>query len=474
MKSSRPGRVHDAVVAGAGPAGLTAALELVERGVHPLLIEADYQVGGISKTVEHSGYRFDLGGHRFFTKEKRIRDIWAVLAGDDFIKRKRLSRIYYKDRFFDYPLKAGNVLWNLGLGEGVRLLASYVHAIPSKRKREASFEDYIINRFGERLYNTFFKSYTEKVWGIPCTSISADWAAQRIKGLSLTGILKNAFFGGAGAKSLIQEFHYPRHGPGQVWRNAAERIVAADCVIQLRSKIEGVDVSGENVVLIVDSIGEKKLVEAKHFFSSMPLQDLILNIRPKPPKDVLKAAENLRYRDFLTVALIIDETGLWPDQWIYVHDPAYSVGRIQNYGNWSPDMVKPGKSCVGMEYFCFEGDDLWNAPDEEIRDKAVRELNMMGLLKDRSLVCDFKVLRVEKAYPIYDENYRESVETIKEYLDGIPRITSMGRNGLHRYNNMDHSMMTAILAVENMFGAKHDVWKVNADAEYHETREKTG
>ncbi|MBU0762304.1 MAG: NAD(P)/FAD-dependent oxidoreductase [Candidatus Altiarchaeota archaeon] len=463
------------IIGGGGPAGLTAAYLLSKKGFSSTVYEAGDDVGGIAKTVEYKGYLFDLGGHRFFTKMKRVESIWHDVLGDEFLVRSRLSRIYYNGKFFNYPLKLTNVVYNMGIAESFAVFLSYVKSALLPKRPDDSFEDYVINRFGKRLYETFFRIYTEKVWGMPCTEIRAEWAAQRIKGMSFTSVVKTLIFGNKGdIKSLIERFHYPRYGPGQLWKKMAEDIQGNGGEVFLNSKIVGVNVS-KNMVDSVRVSEKNKVrdVELDYFISTLPLKDLVLMIKPKPPQDVLDAAKKLRYRDFLIVSLIIDKKSTWPDNWIYIHDKNQKVGRIQNYVNWSPYMVpEKDKACVGMEYFCFEGDETWNMKDDKLIALASRELTELGLIEERRYVVDGTVVRVKKAYPVYDMEYRRHLDKIIKYLSPVENMYTIGRNGTHKYNNMDHSMLTSIYAVENIEGAKNNIWAVNTDQEYHETKTK--
>jgi protoporphyrinogen oxidase len=462
------------VIIGAGPAGLTAAWELVKRGVTPTVIEADTQVGGISRTVEREGWRFDIGGHRFFTKVARVQAFWhEILGPDDFLTRNRLSRIFYDGRFFDYPIKPLNALTNLGPLESVRCVASYVTTKLRPPKDQSDFESWVAARFGWRLYRIFFKTYTEKVWGVPATEIRSDWAAQRIKGLSLPSAVFNAFrtsYAQTKHTSLIDRFEYPRLGPGMMWERTSELIVQARGDVQLNTRIVSL-VRGDHGVVSVVTEGEQGRAEVSvdHVVSSMPLGELALAMNPLPPEAVVCAAKSLTHRDFLTVALVVPEANSFPDNWIYVHDPTVKLGRVQNFRSWSPDMVKPGRTCLGLEYFVFEGDELWGMSDDDLVAFATEEITRIGLIPADVVDKGF-VVRVPQAYPIYDAGYSEHIEVIRAWLAReTPNVHPVGRNGMHRYNNQDHSMLTAMLAVENIFGATHDVWTVNVEAEYHES-----
>jgi protoporphyrinogen oxidase len=464
------------VIAGAGPAGLTAAYQLCKEKIPSVVLEKDNVVGGISRTVNYKGYLFDIGGHRFFTKVKAVDDMWREVLGEKrFLRRSRLSRIYYNKKFFYYPLKASNALLGLGILNSFRMLGSYIKAQIFPIRSERSFEDWISNRFGKRLYNTFFKTYTEKVWGIPCNEISADWAAQRIKGLSLISTIKNALLTtqikdkSDIIKTLIDAFDYPEKGPGQMWEMVADSIQQNGSCLKMNSDVEKIHHAGGKITAFdVKSDGKVETVEGTHFISSMPMQELIRKFEPAVPDYVLAAADQLGYRDFLTVSLIIKKADLFQDNWIYIHDPEVKVGRIQNFKNWSPAMVPdPSKTCLGLEYFCFEGDGLWTMSDEDLIALGTKELAALGLV-DPNDVEDGAVVRMPKAYPVYDGVYVEAVNTIRDYLMGMPNLYLVGRNGMHKYNNQDHSMLTAMLSVKNILGARYDVWGVNVDNEYHE------
>ncbi len=460
--------MEETLVLGAGPAGLTAAYLLGKAGRQAVVLEADRQVGGLAKTVERDGYRFDLGGHRFFTKAREVEALWQEIMGDEFLLRPRMSRIYWNKRFLDYPLRGPDVIRKLGPVELTRCVASYLKAAIGPKRREESFEDWISNRFGRRLFELFFKSYTEKLWGVPTTEIRAEWAAQRIKGLSFFSAAKSAFFGNRGnkVKSLISEFHYPRYGPGQMWETMTRRIEVEGGEVLLESPVERIELDGGRVVA-VEAGG--RTYRPDEVISSLPLREVVTMTRPRPPAEVVEAALGLRYRDFLTVALVVSGEDLFPDNWIYIHEPGVRVGRIQNYRSWSPWMVPdPDKACVGLEYFCFEGDDLWTMDDADLVELAASELEELGLVRAEQVERGF-VMRVPKAYPIYDAEYAERVVTIRAWLETIDNLQQVGRNGLHRYNNSDHSMLTAMRAVDNILtNAGHDLWAVNAESVYHE------
>ncbi len=458
------------LVLGAGPAGLTAGYLLERAGRDVLVLEAEDQVGGLAKTVEIDGYRFDLGGHRFFTKSVEVDTLWHEILGEEFLLRPRMSRIYWNNRYLDYPLRGSDVIRKLGPIELTRCMASYLRAAARRNKVDDSLEDWVSNRFGRRLFELFFKSYTEKVWGVPTSEIRAEWAAQRIKGLSFFSAAKAAFFGNKGnkVKSLISEFNYPRFGPGQMWDAMTLAIEKEGGEVRLEVPVTRIELAGGRVVEV--EAGGRSYALPDTVISSLPLRAVVEMVSPAPPQEVLDAARGLRYRDFLTVALVVDGEDLFPDNWIYIHEPAVRVGRIQNYRSWSPWMVPdPDKACVGLEYFCFEGDDLWMMDDAALVELASRELEQLRLSPQSKVERGFAI-RVPKAYPIYDADYAARVETIRTWLDGIENLQQVGRNGLHRYNNSDHSMLTAMRAVDNLLtGAHHDIWEVNAEGVYHET-----
>ncbi len=477
-QSASPRRVarlepgHHTVVIGGGPAGLTAAYLLAKQGYRVTVFEGDDVVGGISRTAQYNGYRFDIGGHRFFTKIAPVEALWHEILGKEFISVPRMSRIHYNGKYFDYPLKARNALQGLGLVEAVLIVLSYLrwHWRPSPV--EENFEQWVTNRFGKRLYEIFFKTYTEKVWGIPCTEIRAEWAAQRIQGLSLAkAILAAASLNRRSdkIKTLIHEFQYPRLGPGQMWEMCRDKIVELGGRVVMQHHVTAVEVEGGRAVAVrVESASGEERVECDHVINTMPVRTLVQSIEPGPDARVAEAAAGLGYRDFLVVALMLGRKDLFPDNWIYIHSPGVKVGRIQNFNNWSAAMVPvPGMTCLGLEYFCFEGDGLWTASDRDLIAQASRELEELGLAKV-SDVRDGCVIRMPKAYPIYDSKYRDCLDQARAFIDPIENLHTVGRNGMHKYNNQDHSMLTAMMAVWNMQGAQHDIWEVNTDFEYHE------
>jgi protoporphyrinogen oxidase len=462
------------VVIGAGPAGLAAAHELSTMGRDVTVLEQDDQVGGIARTVVYRGYRFDIGGHRFFTKADSIQHLWEEVMGDDFLVRPRLSRIHYRDHFFHYPLKPVEALIGLGPWEALRIFVSYVRARTFPIEDERTFEEWVVNRFGRRLFEIFFETYTEKVWGRPCSEIGADWAAQRIKNLDLVAAVRNALLGsrsdGQVVTTLIDRFHYPRLGPGMLWERWTERLVERGVEVRMETEVTRL-VHRDGRVVAVEARrpdGTIDQVEGDHFISTMPVREVVRALSPAPPAVVLEAAERLQYRDFLTVVLIVEGAELFPDNWIYIHSPDVRVGRVQNFKNWSPDMVPdPSMTSLGLEYFVHEGDDLWALPDPELIELGTRETVRLGIVAEGS-VRDGTVVRVRKAYPVYDGGYSEALATIRGWLSGLGNLQLVGRNGQHRYNNQDHSMLTGMLAARNVAGEDHDVWAVNVDEEYHE------
>jgi protoporphyrinogen oxidase len=459
------------VIIGAGPAGLTAGHELAKQGVPALLLEKADKVGGIARTETYKGYYFDIGGHRFFTQVAEIQQLWEEMLGDEFLVVPRLSQMYYRDRFFKYPLDVFDALTKLGPTEGLRILLSYFRARLRPSHAEDNFEEWVTNRFGRRLYEAFFKIYTEKVWGIPCHQIAAEWAAQRIQGLSLTAAVTHALFGRAQAKSLIGQFHYPLRGPGMMWQRFQQSVEGQGGQVWLGAEALRLQRDGSRIVsVVVRHGGEIRRVTADYFISSMPLPELIGRLDPPPPDSVVQAASQLTYRAFILVGLIVKRADLFPAQWIYIHSPELKVGRIQNFKNWSSAMVPDlGTTGLGMEYFCFEGDDIWCLSDAALVELASRELIALGLAKDGD-VADGVVFRQPAAYPVYDGTYRQPLGSIQAFLATLTNLQTVGRNGMHRYNNQDHSMLTALLAVRNLRGEAHDLWTVNTEQTHHEAR----
>ncbi|NJR57425.1 MAG: NAD(P)/FAD-dependent oxidoreductase [Cyanobacteria bacterium CRU_2_1] len=465
---------YPVVIIGAGPAGLTAGYELVKQGIKPIVLEQSDKVGGISRTETYKGYRFDIGGHRFFTKVDEVQQFWKEILEDEFIKVPRLSRIYYRGKFYNYPLSLLNTLTNLGIIPSLFVLLSYLKAKIKARLQPhlepETFEEWVTDRFGSRLYRIFFKTYTEKVWGIPCNKIRADWAAQRIQGMSLKRAVINALFGSQNAKSLIKEFDYPALGPGMMWERCQEIIESKGAPVHLNTSVTRIERDGTQIKRVIAQQGDRTIeISGDHVVSTMPITALVRRLDPLPPDYVLEAAQGLKYRDFLIVSLIVNRENLFPDNWIYIHSPEFKVGRIQNFKNWSPAMVPDlRKTCLGMEYFCSEGDALWDMSDTKLIELATREAIELRIGVQVGDVEDGVVIRQHKAYPVYDGEYRKHLKVIQDYLETFDNLQTVGRNGMHRYNNQDHSMLTAMLAVRNILGEDHDLWNVNTERSYHE------
>ena len=473
--------IFKAVIVGAGPAGLTAAYELSKQHAPVVVLESDPEyVGGISRTVNYKGFRFDIGGHRFFSKSREVEEFWTEVDGKNMLDRPRSSRIYYRGQFYTYPLKPFEALSKLGLIESALCMLSFFAARLHPTRNPKTFEQWVSNQFGKRLFRIFFKTYTEKVWGMSCDEISADWAAQRIKGLSLGSAIKHALFSKKPkdrkqvVKTLIDTFRYPRLGPGMMWEACTEKIRTLGGAVMLGRKVTGCRSDAATNLWVVttrNANGDLEEYRAEHLVSSMPIRELVAQIEPQLPEGTLRAARALRYRDFLTVGLIVHDRGRFTDNWIYIHDPSVQVGRVQNYKSWSPEMVPDAGYCsYGLEYFCFEGDGLWTTKDRDLIELAKTEIQKVSLAASADVVDGF-VIRQPKAYPVYDGAYQQHVDTIRKALDeNCPTLHLVGRNGMHKYNNQDHAMMTAMLTAKNILAGerKYDVWAVNQDAEYHE------
>ncbi|MFP5321243.1 MAG: NAD(P)/FAD-dependent oxidoreductase, partial [Acidimicrobiia bacterium] len=464
-------------------AGLTAAYELGKRGGTATVLESDEVVGGISRTVVADGYRFDIGGHRFFTKVPEVEALWhEILPDEDFMQRPRSSRIYYQGKFYDYPINVVNALKNLGVLEAIRCGISFLWVRVRPPKDLTTLEGYIVKNYGRRLYSHFFETYSSKVWGVPPSEMSADWGAQRIKGMSLWDAvwepIRGRFSRRDKAKqvtSLIEEFQYPKYGPGMMWERCHELVEGQGSKVIFRSKVTKVAHADGRATSVtsVDSSGAETTHDADHVISSMPFPALLRAMDPQPPAEVLRAADDLHFRDFLSVSLVVPEAKVaWNDNWIYIHDPEVKTMRIQNFGSWSPYLVKDGRNVLGLEYTVDEGDEWWTATDEHLIETGTKELVRLGLIEAGDVEAGY-VVRMPKAYPVYDEDYQANVAVLREWLEAnVPNVHPVGRNGMHRYNNQDHSMFTAMLTVENLYGASHDIWDVNVEAEYHETDDK--
>ncbi|TAD86040.1 MAG: NAD(P)/FAD-dependent oxidoreductase [Bacteroidetes bacterium] len=475
-------QVKRVAIIGAGPAGLTAAYLLGKAGgFNVQVFEKDAQyVGGISRTEHYKGYYFDIGGHRFFSKSQEVEDFWTEILGDELLERPRSSSIYYNHKLFSYPLVAGEALRKLGLLEAGLCVLSYLQSRMFPIKNPANFEEWVSNQFGGRLFRIFFKTYTEKVWGIPCTQISADWAAQRIKGLSLSSAIWNAVFPrrkqhkqGPIIKTLIDSFRYPKFGPGQMWETCKAKAEALGVVVGMNQPITQLFYHQDKHQWQIGHQNSWVEGEFDYVICSAPLRQLVGGIKNPLSLAVRDAAQGLAYRDFITVVLMLKDQHRFNENWIYIHDPNVKVGRVQNFKSWSPYMV-PDKemACYGLEYFCFEGDGLWNSSDADLVALGTSEMVTLGLI-DGGMVLDSYVVRQPKAYPVYNQEYQTHIETIKRGLQPFEGLILTGRNGMHKYNNQDHSMMTAMLAVKNIVAGemKYDLWKVNQDAEYHEDGE---
>ncbi len=457
------------IIFGAGPAGLTAAHALLEKKTAPFIIEKENKVGGVARTETYKGFRFDIGGHRYYTKLKEIEELWHKMMPKDFPSIPRSSRIYYQDRFYKYPLEFANAFQNLGLLESINIFFSFLKARIFPSPRIETFEDWIIHRFGRRLYETFFQKYTEKVWGISCQNLRADWAEQRIRGLSLHAVVIDLFWGSKSIKTLIREFNYPILGSGLMWERFQEKVEGQGGRIQFNTCILSLDTQGDAIREVhIQKDEATSSITGNQFISTIPLRELIGRINPPPPLEVLEASRQLKNRAFILVGLIIKRNPLFPEQWLYIHYPGVKVARIQNFRNWSPAMIPdPEKSSLGLEYFCDEGDDFWSKPDPELIELAKYELEKINLAKSVE-VEDGVVFRQANAYPVYDPDYRQQINVIRRYLSKYNNLQTIGRNGIHQYNNMDHSMLMALRAVDNIFGGKADLWEPHEGQAYLE------
>lgn len=466
----------DVAVIGAGPAGLSAAFILSENNKSTVVLEMSGQVGGISRTIERDGFRFDIGGHRFFTKDEEVDDFFKRILGDEAIWVNRSSKIYYLSKYIDYPLKPANAIFGMGIGTTAKCLADYGYVKVRNifgKPEIVSFQDWVSNEFGRELFKLFFKNYTEKVWGIDCDQICAEWAAQRIKGLSLRVAVKDALFPQKNGKvaTLIDKFMYPRLGIGRISERLTEDVERLGNEVRMHSRVTAVNHEGGHITAVDVQADEGSYrLEVENLCSSMPLTELVLAMRPEAPAGVVEAALGLRYRDLVTVNLMIDKPQVTDQTWIYIHDPSFRLGRVHEPRNWSPAMAPEGKSSIVAEYFCFQDDDIWNMDDQALIDLTVDDLGRrLGFLEKGEVIGGF-VVRVPKAYPMYELGYEIPLRKIRDYIAGFDNLEIVGRYGTYKYNNMDHSMKTGILAARNILGESHDVWDVNAEKEYHEEK----
>ncbi len=459
------------IVLGAGPAGLGAAFELSRNGIEAMVVEKDNVVGGISRTLEYKGYYFDEGGHAFFSRNNEISKIWQALLGSDLVRIKRLSRIYYKGKYFHFPLKPGNAILGMGLFGSMAILGSYAKSQIFSYKNEETFEEWVSNRFGKRLYQIFFKTYTEKVWGIPCSEIGAEWARQRIGGVSLFSALKHAFLGRAESRAdiLTSELRYPPRGPGMMYEAMKTEIERMGSLVVLDREVISINHNQSEVLAVTvrGKNGKEESLGGSKFISSIPISLLVQRMRPKPPSDVLEASRKLKFRGILVVHFVIDRENLFPDNWLFIHSPDVKVARIQNYKNWSPRMVPdPTKTTLGLEYFCNENDDFWNQSEEELIAKGKEELEKLNIVEEHA-VSDALIFKIPHAYPVYFTGYREPLETVKHYLSTFGNLQTIGRGGMYNYSYMYDSILTGLMAARNALGSNLDIWQLNGDEDHY-------
>lgn len=465
----------DAVIVGAGPAGLAAGYEMARHRARVTVLERLPQLGGLSRTVQHDGCRFDMGPHRFFTRNEEVNQLFQDVVADDTVQVPRLTRIFYNNQYFNYPLTPLNALFGVGVGASIGILSSYLTTRLQRQfhpREPENFEEWVTDQFGARLFQTFFKTYTEKVWGIPCTQIGADWAGQRIKGLSLAAAVWNALSHSKSKKikTLIDEFRFPRLGAGQFYEKMAALIEAHGSVVKTERRVVQIVREGFRVqrIVVADELGQREELEARHFMSSAPLTEMVAMLSPAPPAAVLEACRRLRYRDHLGVHLKLAGHP-FPDNWIYVHSKQVRMARIANYRNFSPAMAdRDDVSPLTVEYFTFKGDDVWRRSDEELVALASHELAQMKIAKTEQVLSGL-VVRSEKAYPVIETGFQQHIDTIKQWLDRFENLTPIGRSGMFKYNNQDHAIYTGLLAARTALGhGKYDPWRVNIDAEYQE------
>ena len=464
--------MYDLVIIGAGPAGLTAAYELSDSEKKVIVLEKKPQVGGLAETKVFGSYRYDIGPHRFFTKNKEVYQLFLEMLGSDAVAVNRKTRILFKNSYFDYPLTPLNALFGLGLGESIVIGFSYIFArVKSylKISKINNFEDWVVDRFGKKLFNNFFKNYTEKVWGIDCKDIGSDWAAQRIKGLSLSTAIKFALFPNSKKrpKTLVDKFYYPRLGAGMLWEKFEENIINKGIDVTKNKKVTAVKRSGDNFMITYeDTEGNKTTIESKNVFFSNPLLEFIAIYDSEVPQSVIDSAKALNYRNHISVHITIDKK-LFDDNWIYIHSPNLDMARIADFTNFSNDMSEAGTYPLTLEYFCFEDDDIWNKQNKDIIDFALNELR--NIFDDEFNVIHSEVSRNANAYPVIKTGYQEHIDVIKDWLSGLPNITAIGRSGMFKYNNQDHAMATGLYAARTLMGqGDYDPWEVNVDGEYHE------
>ncbi len=459
------------IVLGAGPAGLGAAFELSRNGIESMVVEKDDVVGGISRTLEYKGYYFDEGGHAFFSRNQEISEIWRSLLGSDLVKIQRLSRICYKGKYFHFPLRLGNALFGMGLFGSMAILGSYVKSRILPHKKEETFEEWVSNSFGKRLYQIFFRTYTEKLWGIPCSEIGAEWAKERIGGVSLFSAIAHAFLGRAksGKGILTSEFRYPVLGPGMMYEAMKTEIERMGSSVAQASEVISINHNQSEIlaVTVKNKAGKERSLVGTKFISTIPISLLIQRMTPKPPPDVVQASRKLKFRGLAVVHLIIDKENLFPDNWLFIHSPEVKVARIQNYKNWSARMVPDTtKTSLGLEYFCTESDDFWNQPEEKLIATAKDELETLNIV-DGHAILDAFVFKIPHAYPVYYRGYQEPLETVKRYLATFGNLQTIGRGGMYKYNHMYHSILTGLMAARNIQGSNFDIWQLKGDEDQY-------